>query len=245
MPKSLKLSLVAVGLLIAVAAVVAWLVLDNLDRIVTNAIEDTSSAATGTRVDVDGLHIALRAAEGEIAGLVIDNPPGFDSGHAIRFEDIRLVLDAGTLLDDTVRVRELRVGAADVNLEQKGSAQSNLQTLIDNVSAYSGPPSEDKSDAESRNIVIDEFVLEQARLHLSSELLGDAELELPRIRATDVGSDAASATAADALEEILRPIVAEALAEAKSRAVESGRERLEEEAGERLEDFIDDKLGGD
>jgi len=244
MPKSLKISLVAIGLLIAVVAVVAWLVLDNLDRIVTNAIEDTGSAATDTRVDVDGLHISVRDAEGEIAGLVIDNPPGFESGHAIRFEDIRLVLDAGTLLDDTVRVRELRVGAADVNLEQKGSAQSNLQTLIDNVSAYAGPPAGDEDAAESRNVVIDEFVLETAQLRLRSELLGNAELALPRIRATDVGSGAAGATAADALEEILRPIVAEALETAKSSAVEAGRERLEEEAVERLEGFIDDKLGG-
>ncbi|HUO82562.1 MAG TPA: hypothetical protein VM616_06860 [Gammaproteobacteria bacterium] len=244
MRKSLKLPLVAIGLLLAVAAVAVWLVLDNLDRIVTKAIEDNGSAATGTSVDVDGLHIAVRAAEGEIAGLVIDNPPGFDTGHAIRFEDIRLVLDPATLLDDTVRVRELRVGSADINLEQKGSAQSNLQTLVDNVSAYAGPPAGDEDAAESRNVVIDEFVLEAARLRLRSELLGNAEFALPRIRATDVGSGAAGATAADALEEILRPIVAEALETAKSSAVEAGRERLEEEAVERLEGFIDDKLGG-
>lgn len=243
MNKPLKITLGAIGALILLAAIATWFLLDNLDRLVTDAIEDTGSAATGTAVDVDGLHIELRAAEGAIAGLVIDNPPGFDTGHAIRFEDISLELDPATLLDDTVRVRELRVGSADINLEQQGRTESNLQVLMDNVEAYAGPT--DESAEESRNVVIDEFVLEQAVLTLRSELLGNAELTLPRVRATDVGSRSGGATAADALEDILRPILAEALDEAGARALDEGRERIEEEAQDRLEDFVEEQIGGD
>lgn len=242
MNKRLKITFGAVGVLILLIAIVAWLVLDNLDRLVTGAIESTGSAATGTSVDVDGLHIALRAAEGDIAGLTIDNPPGFDADHAVRFEDIHLVLDPSTLLEQTVHVRELRVGAADVNLEQKGAAKSNLQTLIDNLDDYSGPADE---GAESRNIVIDEFILEQAQLELRSELLGNAQVTLPQITASDVGSESPGATAADALEEVLEPILAEALNQARSRAVETGRERIEEEVGDRFRDLLEEKTGDD
>ncbi|MBA3563959.1 MAG: AsmA family protein [Gammaproteobacteria bacterium] len=241
MTRTLKITLGAIGALVLLVAVIAWLVLDNLDRLVTDAIESNGSAATGTSVNVDGLHIALRAAEGDIAGLSIDNPPGFEAEHAIRFESIHLTLDPATLLEQTVHVRELRVDAAQVNLEQQGRAKSNLQILIDNVNAYSEPAGE--PDEASKNIVIDEFILEQAELTVRSELLGDAELTLPRIRATDVGSESAGATAADALEEVLRPILAEALDQAGNRAVEAGRERIEEEVGERLQDLIKDQAG--
>ncbi|MGH8495133.1 MAG: AsmA family protein [Gammaproteobacteria bacterium] len=242
MTKPLKITFGVVGLLILIIAVLVWFVLNNLDRLVTDAIESTGSAATGTALEVDGLQIALRAAEGEIAAMTIDNPQGFDTDHAVRFENIHLVLDRDTLLEQTVHVSELRVGAASVNLEQKGKAKSNLQTLLDNVEAYSGPP-EETTEEETRNVVIDEFVLEGAELAVQSELLGDAQLTLPRIAASDVGSDSPGATAADALEEMLEPILAEALDQARSRAVEAGRDRVEEELGERAKDLIGGKDG--
>ncbi|CAN5217854.1 hypothetical protein BH24PSE2_BH24PSE2_02900 [soil metagenome] len=238
MTRPLKITLGVVVALIVLLAAVMWLAVDNLDQLVTDAIESKGSAATGTQVDADGVHISLRSAEGQIGGLTIDNPSGFKTEHAVRFENIHLALDAGTLLDDTVHVRELRVGSAEVNLEQQGTAKSNLQTLIDNVNASAGPA--DDTSESTKNVVIDEFILEGAALNVQSELLGAAELELPQIRATDVGDG----SAADVLEEILRPILAEALEQAKSQAVDEGRERLEEEAGKRLREMIEERTGG-
>ena len=50
----------------------------SLDSIVKAAIEEHGSKATGTRVEVAGVHIELKEGSATVTGLVVTNPDGFD-----------------------------------------------------------------------------------------------------------------------------------------------------------------------
>ena len=84
MGKAIKGVMGVVAVLIVIVLIALWYVLGNLDRLVEAAIERVGPQVTGTSVLVSGVSISLKEGRGEISGLTIGNPDGFESPHALR-----------------------------------------------------------------------------------------------------------------------------------------------------------------
>jgi uncharacterized protein involved in outer membrane biogenesis len=239
MSKKIVLGIVAV----VVAVVAAGLVFvgNKLDGIVAQAVEDYGSAATGTRVTVAGVDITPTQGRGDLKALVIDNPPGFETDHALRIENIKLALDLRSLTGDVPVVHEVLVNDAHLNAEQRGDS-TNL-TDIEHYMSKSSEASADSSVPPPR-LIIDSFRLTHARVTLTSELLKHPEeLELGDVVVQNVGRSSGGATYGEATDALLTPILDAARAAVQQRlkdaAAAAAREEVEQRASEKLKSLFD------
>ena len=90
------LTLLFVLLLLAGGAL--WYLRTNLDHIVKRALETYGSAATGTDVEVSGVHIALSTGKGTVSGLKIGNPKSYIAATALKVGDIRMQIDKNSII---------------------------------------------------------------------------------------------------------------------------------------------------
>jgi len=123
--------LIGMLVLLVVVAGVVYYALSNLDEIVKEVIEKTGTSVLGTPVTVQSVDIAVSEGRGTIKGLSVANPPGYSSEPAFAFAEITIDIAS-------VRVIErIYAEAPEIRLESKG-AQSNLKTLLDNISETRG-----------------------------------------------------------------------------------------------------------
>jgi len=235
MKKGPKIALaVVLPLLVIIASGVIYLG-TQLDAIVAGLIEEHGSRATGTAVDVAGVRIRLRDASGEIDGLTVANPPGFSGEPAIALGHFAIRLDPSSLSSDTIRLENVTVDGARLHILQQGTA-NNLRTLLDNLGSGSSAAGSVDDDGNAKKIIIEQFVLDDARALVSLPDREDQrEIDIPRIVLTDIGRAANGATAAAAARQILAPVLRQAL---RSGAAES----LRDKAQDTLDDARDEAM---
>jgi hypothetical protein len=233
------------GIVAVAAAAAVFLAVNKLDGVVGDAVATYGRAATDTDVDVGGVDIALTEGTGKLTRLTVDNPPGFETGYAVRVNDVEVSLDLRSLSSGVPVVTELLLDDAHINAEHRGDA-TNLTEIQRNVSQPSTQPAAPAEDAG--RIIIDRFRLTNARVTVTSELFSKPEeLALEDVVVTGIGRSAGGASYAEAAEAMLAPILAAARSAAQARlqseAADAVRgeleEEIEEKAGEKLRELLD------
>ena len=130
-----KKILIAVVVLVLVIAGAAYLLYSNLGSLLKVAIETYGAEATQSKVTVASVSLSAWSGQGMISGLVVDNPKGFTTPHAIEVGSIAIAVDTGTLTHNPVEVTEVTISSPHVTYEQ-GASGGNLQALQQNVSQY-------------------------------------------------------------------------------------------------------------
>ena len=216
---------------------------DRLDSVVAATVERYGSSLTGTRVDVNGVELALGAGRAEIAGLTVGNPDGYDTDYAVRIGSATVELDVGSLTGDVPVIEELVLDGALINAEQRGAA-TNLTDIQKNAtSSPSEPGAGAPAAGEPGRIVVERYRVRNARVLVTSEYL-DAPEELPLrdIVVENIGGES-GATYSEAAEAMLLPILAAARTAATERlrgaaadaVTDAARDELDEES-ERLQE---------
>lgn len=184
--------IIAVLFLLVVGAVVYWLN-GNMNYLLRKAIVRYGSEMLQADVNVDQVSIDLINGEGRIVDLVIGNPAGFQTSHALKVKEIRLKLDPATLTSDVVHIREVRIQAPDI-IYEKGETLTNFETLQHNVAAYSADahdsaPKDAKKEEPGKRLIVDQFVMEDAVAQVSSPLLSGKtmQVDLPDVQMKNVG----------------------------------------------------------
>src|SRR5882672_2550106 len=144
------------GVAVALILVAALYVTTHLGGYVGDAIEAYGRATTGTDVTVRSVDIAVTEGRGELKGLTIDNPTGFDTDYFLRVEDIKLAIDVRSLAGAVPVVKDVLVDSAHLNAEQRGDAL-NLVVIQRHLSQPSPVPT--TQAAEDGKIIIDRFRL--------------------------------------------------------------------------------------
>jgi len=123
---------------------------------------------------------------------VIDNPPGYTHDKLLEVDDARIAVSIGSLLGDTVNIKEIMFDGVDVVLEQKDLINNNLQDIIKAI-PKGEPGTKDATEKPAKKLHIDN--LEITNVTVKAKLLpipGKADtvtLKLNPIRMTDLGSD--------------------------------------------------------
>ncbi len=164
--------------------------------LVRKAVEVAGSGALKVPVALSDADLSLLGGKVTLRNLQIDNPPGYQHDKLLNLNEASVEVQIGSLLSDTVRIRQIRLDGVDLVLEQKGLG-SNLQDLIDNLPKSDEPK---KEQPAGKSLVID--VLEIRNVTIEAKLLpipGKADtvpLKLSTIRLTDLGRDGTMDTAA-------------------------------------------------
>lgn len=193
---AVALLLVGVGVYVAVFS----------GDLVKDAIEVYGPRYLGTGVRVDAVELTLTEGAGQLRGLEVDNPDGFDGGQAFRLGNIKLVLDPDQTSQELVVLKLVEIQGAEVAAVAKGR-NTNLQRLMDNVSAAVGATEQDAAGDDSEvKLIIDRLDFTKARTSVTSDVLGDFQLDLPDIHLTGVGRSSGGATVGQVLKQLLEPI---------------------------------------
>ena len=250
MSKTLKRAMTLIAIVVLTIAFAGYYVLGNLDRLVEAAIERVGPRVTGTPVLVGSVSIDLKEGRGEINGLTIGNPDGFRSDYALKLGRILLDIDTATLTSDPVRISEITVSDAHL-IAEVGAGGTNLKTLMDKLksdeSAADGAGG--KASSSGPGLVIERFAFTDAGMTLETPLK-DYETTVPDVKLSGIGEKENGATAAEAAEQLLKPVIAAAIKAAQDEAGIQGldgykqgaMDKAREEAG-KATDKLKDALG--
>ncbi|MGQ0711442.1 MAG: hypothetical protein ACT4NV_17050 [Rhodoferax sp.] len=198
--------LVLALLLLAVGAGVYWL-RGNLDALVARAIREHGSAMTQASVQVERVHIDASNGRGTLQGLVIGNPQGFKTAHALQADVVELEVDISTLASSVVVVRRLAVLAPDVVYE-KGASGTNFEALQKNIAHYLGPQDPAKPP---RKFIVEDFSIRKARAQASAAFMNGqtVAVPLPDLHLRQLGRAQGGATAAELAQEVTAALKAQ------------------------------------
>jgi len=181
-------------LLVIVVLVVSVVVLIHLfgNSALKAGIETAASKTLTVPVNIDDMDFSILGGSVGFQNLVIDNPPGYKHDKLLEVGNARIAVGIGSLLKETVNIKEIMFDGVNVVLEQKGLTSNNLQDII---KALPKPDAEaeEKTQKPAKKLHIDN--LEITNVTVKAKLLpvpGKADtvtLKLNPIRMTDLGSD--------------------------------------------------------
>jgi uncharacterized protein involved in outer membrane biogenesis len=229
-----------IGISIVVLAGIGALVFlaSSLDSIVKQVIERTGSELTGTSVRLDSAEIDLGSGRGTLRGLRVANPEGFSSADVFSLGEITLEIDLGTLTQNPVVIRTVRIDAPEARVEVDAKGRTNVDVIRRHLeqagSAGGGGESGGGGSSEATDtprLRIQSFTFENGQVAADTSALGGKEKTqtLPTLSLRDVGG-ASGAAPAEIGEDVLDAYLGQI-----AKAAASGQ----------LEQLIDDKLGGD
>ena len=215
--KKLLLGALAAVVVIAVAAGV--FLYSSIDSLVKAAIEDYVPDITQTPVKVGSVKLAPTDGVGKLHGLVLGNPKGFRTPHALSAGVIELAIDPASVTRDVVLVRKVAVIAADINYETS-DAGSNFDVIQRNVDGFvkrnlgkSGTPDKDKPKGPGKKLIIEHLSIHDAKVSYAPALLQGKSITvpLPNIDLRNLGKARGGATPAQLTSEVMGAIKAQVM----------------------------------
>ena len=178
----LRASVIAIGLILVAAAIVALLAATQWQRVTVRGLERSFSLVLGADTTID--HVALLPHQGGIAfeGFTIMNPPGFEPEPALHFERVEAFFDWDTLLSSTPTISLIRLHGGQVNYRYDLGRGSNMAGLTgpDAQPASPGtvgsPSVQLPSITPERRFLIERIEVGQSTLRFGSNL---APVNLP------------------------------------------------------------------
>lgn len=192
-----KHKILRVVLLVIIVLVVSIVVLIHLfgNSALKAGIETAASKTLGVEVSIDDMDFSILRGKVSFQGLVIDNPPGYKHDKLLEVGNARIAVSIGSLLKDTINIKEIMFDGVNVVIEQKGITSNNLQDIIKALPKADAEPEEktEETAKPAKKLHIDK--LELTNITVKVKLLpipGKADtvtLKLDPILMTDLGSD--------------------------------------------------------
>ena len=204
-------------LLVIVVAVVVLLGIGLvlLDSLARPATEKGVGYATGVPVTVRAMDVSLLLGRVEMKDMTLANPEGYTAGDfLLRTGLFELGVDVGSLLGDTIRVRDFKLDGIELNIEQKLRG-SNISVIAGNLKRLQGPQPE-QPPSEGKKLHVGRVVIRNvvARFYLPAELRQEPlVVQVPRIELEDVSSDQPAGVAIGELTRRLLTAVLAAVAQ--------------------------------
>ena len=224
--KIVPICIVLLVLLVAIASF--W-----LDSMIKAGLETIGPRLTGTAVRLDHVRVSLLSGRGEISGLVIGNPEGFQTESAFKLADTRIHLYIGSIFSNRVVIDEIVIDSPDVTYE-RGRSGSNIDKIQKNVEAFGTsapagkrPPQAVKENSQKK-FQINRLAVKNGRIRLSTAFIEGktVQISLPDIEIKDIGKGPKGATLQEVSSRVFAAIEADV-----SRAVASAGKNLAPELG--------------
>jgi uncharacterized protein involved in outer membrane biogenesis len=206
--KILAVSIIGLLALILIATIVIGL---NLDRIVKLSVETVAPTITQTPVTLDSAGISLLTGSANIKGLVVGNPPGYQTPSAIRIDKAAISLSPGSLLSDKIVIRSIEIHAPEITFEGNPFGANNLAKILDNVNGTpdTNGPVRPGTNKPAKKLEVDDFLLAGAKVHVQLTGFANKELDLtlPDIHLVDLGKDNGGVTVVELTQKVLREVI--------------------------------------
>jgi len=166
---------IALLVLVSIAGAVLFLFSGSLDGLIKSAIASYGSAMTKAGVNVGAVKIAPADGKGTISDLVVGNPSGFKTSHAMKVGRIDVELDLASVAKEVIVIRRIAILGPDV-IYEKGDAMTNFDAVQKNIADYLGP-SENKKDG--KKLIVEELTIRDAKAQASAAFLNGKAVSVP------------------------------------------------------------------
>lgn len=240
---------ILIGLLVIVIFVSggAIYVTSQAGSLVRDAVVTYGPAAIGAPITVGEVTVSVIDGRAGLRNLVIGNPEGFKSDHALSLGEVRVALDIMSLFSNRIVIDEVTVVAPEITYElaRGGSNIAVLQRNAEQTAAALGATDEPASDIR---LLIRELNITDGKVTLAAAMLGGKGLTvaLPDIHKENIGAGDDGATPADAVKEIMALVsvaVTEAVSSGKAQELLSGIAGNLGGSGGNVADTIKEKAG--
>jgi len=197
----------AIALILALGGGVWWLS-HSLDSLVASAIRTFGPEITGVSIRLDRVTIEAMDGRASLHGLVVGNPPGFSTDHALSLGEISMTLDLDSLTRDVIVIKQVSIVKPDVTYEL-GPGGSNLDAIQRNVDRYIAQHRGGSSQRAERNgrkkLVIEDLYIKNATAHVSAAVMQSSEMSVPvpDLHLRDIGKRSGGATAGEVVKQVL------------------------------------------
>lgn len=194
-----KIAAVLLILVAVVGGALFWLS-GNIDGLIKDAIENYGGAMTQAKVSVGAVKIVPVDGKGTISNLVIGNPAGFKTAHALKVARIDIDIDIASVTRDVILIRRIAVVAPDV-IYEKGEAMTNFDAIQKNIAAYLGPAGGKK---DGRKLIVEQLSIRDAKAQASAAFMNGktVSVPLPDITMKDLGRAKGGITAGELGQEV-------------------------------------------
>ena len=212
----MKKILLGIVVVLLVAGGGGWWLYSQRDTLIADAIRSYAPQILGVSVKLGGVKTDPATQTASLHGLVIGNPPGFATPHALSLGTVSVKLDLASLTKDVILIKEIAVVKPDIVYEHR-SGGSNLDVIQRNAEKYVADKTggkDAKKDAAKqepgKKLIIENFYLKDAKAEVSAELLkGKAvTVAVPDLHLTDIGKKSNGVSAGEATHQIISAITA-------------------------------------
>ena len=225
---------ILIGLVVLVILVVVAIGL-FLDSAIKKGVETLGPQITKVEIKLDGANLSLRAGSVNIKGLVVGNPEGYKTPHAISVGLAKVVVRIGSVLSDKIIIKSIRVEAPEITYEGNLLGTDNLHKILENVNAAAGTGSGSDSASSSggkpaKKLQVDDFLITGAKVNLSIKGTGGlaAPVTIPDIHLSNLGQGPEGITAAELTKQVLQIVTADVVKYAVSQATDLGKGAVNE-----------------
>ena len=185
-----------------------------IDVIARDLIVHGSTRALGVDTSLDLAYLGLLSRSFRLAGLDVENPPGFEESHFLRVGEARLDLDLGTLRQSTVRVPRFSIQKIEVDLDKR-QGKANYAVILDNLARFESkgpePTAAAGGEEPARRFVIDALVIRDVEAHvrvLEAGRLGKVDVIVPEVLVRNLGGAGRPLTVAEVTSVVVKAVLA-------------------------------------
>lgn len=191
-----KILSVVLGVIVVLVVLIVVLVHLFGNSVLKAGIETAASKSLNVGVSIDDVDLSIMGGKIGFQKLVIDNPPGYQHDKLLELGDARIAVEIGSLLTDTVNIKEIKLDGLNVVVEQKGLS-NNLQDII---KAIPKPEAKEGEEPAGKKLHIDNLEITNTKVKVKLlPVPGKTDtvtLPLSTIKMTDLGGDNKLNTAA-------------------------------------------------
>lgn len=198
------LLITGVVILVLIAALVF-----SLGHIIKAGIETAGPKFAQVPMSVANVRLNLFTGTVHIKDLIVGNPEGFNTPSAMELGELDVDIAMSSLFSDTIVIKKILIDAPQITYE-KSLKSSNLSALQANLAPKdakkpAGEPAPEKKEGADMNVVIEDFQLNGAKVHVTITALGGKKmtLPLPDIQMKDIGKESGGASLTEVLSETL------------------------------------------
>ncbi|VAV91028.1 hypothetical protein MNBD_ALPHA02-964 [hydrothermal vent metagenome] len=167
--------------------------------LIRKAVLDYAPPATGAKVSLDKVDVAILGGSAGISNLTVGNPKGFKSDYAFKVANMAVKIDMASLTGEVIRIKEIRIDGADL-IYELGTRGNNISRIQKNIEKYTQSLGLETSESESEaKFIVDHIYITGTKVKLATDLLGGkgAGLTLPDIHLKNIGTEDKAATAGE------------------------------------------------
>lgn len=191
--KPIKIVLSVILIVVVVVVVLVNIFADSALRL---GIETAAAKALNVGVKVGSVNLSILGGKVKIADLAIDNPPGYQHEKMLEMGSGEIQVYIGSLLSDTIKVRQFNLDGIELVIEQKNITNNNIYDVINSISAQEKKekePAAAKAEPSGKNIQIEKLrisnVVVKAKLLPVPGKADTVTLRLSPIEMDNLGTD--------------------------------------------------------